>query len=170
MAKSRPSGAARRADADTGWLREDASSFVLTDEVRNSVLNGTADTISIEAGREMLRRSFTTTAANGNNYYFGSDLIVKYEQGIKQNGKARENGQEIGRIRQLGRAVKTLHNPNEGIFNLPADTPPQIYFLSSSKKRKSFAVYVDSTTNQVRAFYPVDNIESLKRQLKKRAF
>lgn len=164
------SGAKRRSEGNGKLLREDASDFVLSDEVRNSVLNGTADKIPLESGKAMLQRGFSVTAKNGNEYSFGSDLVTKYESGIKQDGKARNEGSEVSRIRQIGRAVDTLKNPNQGIFNLAGDVPPQTCFLSSSKKRKSFAVFVDSTTKQVRAFYPVDNIESLKMQLRKRMF
>lgn len=160
MAKSRPSGAKRRSEGNGKLLREDASNFVLSDEVRNSVLNGTSTTVPIEAAKQMLQQGFSVTAKNGENYSFDADIVNKYEHGIMQNGNARRKGKNVARIRQIGEAVRALKDPNYGVFELPADNPPQVVFIHTERKRDSMIVFVDRNSKKVRSFYSVGNIKN----------
>ena len=96
---------------------------------------------------------------------FGSDLVDKYEKGIKQNNFKRKSGAEIERLKQISLAVMTLKNPNKGIWILNGDNPPQIAYLHSSRKT-SFCVYIDKETKQVRSYMPVSNVEKRIEELK----
>lgn len=153
MAKSRPSGAARKADADadSGLLREDASSFVLTDEVRNSVLNGELKAISVDDGRTMLSQGFSVTATDGNNYSFGSDLVIKYEHGIKQEGQVKKEGTDINRFRHIPFAVHALKSPNSDIY-IKQGRINQKLFICRHSDRTVTAVYVNSDNRAVRSY------------------
>ncbi|MBO5645362.1 MAG: hypothetical protein J6S90_08945 [Lentisphaeria bacterium] len=85
-----------------------------------------------------------------------------------QNGNARRKGKGVARIRQIGEAVRTLKNPNYGVFDLPTGNPPQVVFIHTERKRDSMVVFVDRNNKKVRAFYSVKNIKNFMSKISER--
>ena len=110
-------------------------------------------------------QGFSIEAQDNTVCTFGSDLIDKYEKGIKQNNFKRKDGAEIERLKQISLAVMALKKPNKGIWVLNGHNPPQIAYLHASRNT-GFCVYIDQETKKVRAYMPVSNVRKKIEELK----
>ena len=142
------SGATGRALSLHDGESETAGSY---SESLQSVMNGEMKSIPAEHARTMLENGFDVRASDGDQYHFGKDLVLKYENGIKQDGTEKKEGPDVARMRHLSYAVNALKSSKSEIYEQQGRINQRL-FLCRQGRNTATAVYVDSDNRAVRSY------------------
>jgi hypothetical protein len=146
MAKSRPSGAARKADANSGFLREENNITPAKEwDISHSPLSP-AD-VSPQSALKKLQDGFQVTSYDGSNITFGQEILDHWQ---KEKNKSQKDID--GRLSRLEMATQTVQNPREVWIQGKQKAYVQV-FVKKNGGAKGCVVFAKDN-NVVRSYYP----------------
>lgn len=146
MAKSRPSGAKRKADADDKFLLSDGG-FIPAKEwdISHSPLSPVD--VSPRSALKKLQEEFQVTSYDGSNIIFGQEILDHWQ---KEKNKSQKDID--GRLSRLNMATQTVQNPREVWIQGKQKAYVQV-FVKKNGGAKGCVVFVKDN-NVTRSYYP----------------